>query len=104
LSVNEEQIKNLIVVFGGIALLHLIFVNRFFNLTHAMAENSHLVSIFNIWNFLFYLSIGLAIVFAVKINGVIPVFSFLIIPAVSSMMFSKNGIAVIVISVFLSVV
>ena len=45
---------------------------------------------FNGWNFLFYISIGLSIVFAVKANGVIPVFSFLIIPAVSAIMLTKK--------------
>ncbi|MFI5187990.1 MAG: metal ABC transporter permease, partial [Chitinophagales bacterium] len=47
--------------------------------------------------------IGLAIVYAVKINGVIPVFSFLIIPAVSAIMLTKNNIAVFVISFIISV-
>jgi ABC-type Mn2+/Zn2+ transport system permease subunit len=60
------------------------------------------VGIFNIWNFLFYISIGLAIVFAVKINGVIPVFSYLIIPAVSAILVSKNKATVIVIAIIIS--
>ena len=61
------------------------------------------MGIFNIWNFLFYISIGLAIVFAVKINGVIPVFSFLIIPAVSAIMISKNNTVVFIIAILISV-
>jgi zinc/manganese transport system permease protein len=60
------------------------------------------VGIFNIWNFLFYISIGLVIVFAVKINGVIPVFSFLIIPAVSGIMISKKKITVVIIAIIIS--
>jgi ABC-type Mn2+/Zn2+ transport system permease subunit len=64
---------------------------------------NHLIGIFNIWNFLFYISIGLAIVFAVKINGVIPVFSFLIIPAVSAIMLTKNNLAVFIIALVISV-
>src|SRR4029079_4892244 len=61
------------------------------------------IGIFNFWNFLFYISIGLAIVFAVKINGVIPVFSFLIIPAVSGIMLSKNNTVVFIIAVIISI-
>ena len=77
--------------FGAIALMHLIFFKKFFGLTKSFENGeNHLVGIFNIWNFLFYISIGLAIVFAVKINGVIPVFSYLIIPAVSAIMISKK--------------
>ena len=104
LSVSWAQISALGIVFGVIALLQLIFFKRFFALTKSfeLGEN-HVIGIFNIWNFLFYISIGLAIVFAVKINGVIPVFSFLIIPAVSAIMLTKNDIAVFVIAFFISV-
>jgi len=104
LSVSWSQISSLAIVFSVIALAQLIFFNKFFALTRSfeLGEN-HLVGIFNIWNFLFYISIGLAIVFAVKINGVIPVFSFLIIPAVSAIMLTKNNIGVFVISFIISV-
>lgn len=104
LSVSWPQIAALGIVFGVIALTQLIFFKRFFALTKSfeLGEN-HVIGIFNIWNFLFYISIGLAIVFAVKINGVIPVFSFLIIPAVSAIMLTKNDIAVFVIAFLISI-
>jgi zinc/manganese transport system permease protein len=104
LSVSWTQIASLGIVFGVITLLQLVFFKRFFALTKSfeLGEN-HVIGIFNIWNFLFYISIGLAIVFAVKINGVIPVFSFLIIPAVSAIMLTKNNIAVFVIALFISI-
>ena len=104
LSVSWGQISTLGIVFGVIALLQLIFFRKFFALTKSfeLGEN-HLIGIFNFWNFLFYISIGLAIVFAVKINGVIPVFSFLIIPAVSAIMMTKNNTAVFVIALFISI-
>jgi len=104
LSVSWEQIKLLGIFFGAIAVVQLIFFRKFFALTRSfeLGEN-HLIGIFNIWNFLFYISIGLAIVFAVKINGVIPVFSYLIIPAVSAIMLTKNNVAVFVISFVISV-
>jgi zinc/manganese transport system permease protein len=104
LSVSWDQISLLGIVFGSIALLHVIFFRKFFSLTESF-ENGvhHLVGIFNIWNFLFYISIGLTIVFAVKINGVIPVFSFLIVPAVSAIMISKNNIVVLIIAFIISI-
>ena len=103
LSVSWPQITTVGIVFGVIILMHLIFFKKFFALTESfeLGEN-HLVGIFNIWNFLFYISIGLAIVFAVKINGVIPVFSYLIIPAVSAILISKNKITVIIIAFVIS--
>ncbi len=105
LSVSWQQIATLGIVFGAIALMHLIFYKKFFALTESFENGeNHLVGIFNIWNFLFYISIGLAIVFAVKINGVIPVFSYLIIPAVSAILISKNKITVIIIAFIISIV
>jgi len=104
LSVSWGQISTIGIVFGIIALLQLVFFNRFFGLTKSFENGeNHLIGIFNIWNFLFYISIGLAIVFAVKINGVIPVFSFLIIPAVSAIMLTKNNIAVFIIALVISI-
>ena len=105
LSVSWQQISSIGILFGGIALLQLIFFRKFFALTESFENGeNHLVGIFNIWNFLFYISIGLAIVFAVKINGVIPVFSYLIIPAVSAIMLTKNKAAVLIISILLSII
>src|SRR6266536_1790965 len=91
LSADLNNIKLIGLVFGIIALVQLVFFRKFFGLTKSFeGGQNHLIGIFNIWNFLFYISIGLAIVFAVKANGVIPVFSFLIIPAVSAIMLTKN--------------
>ncbi len=104
LSTSWEQISMIGLVFGIIALVHLVFFKKFFKLTESFENGeNHLVGIFNFWNFLFYISIGLVIVFAVKINGVIPVFSYLIIPAVSAIMISKNKVAVIIIALIISV-
>lgn len=103
LSVSWQQITLIAIVFGAIALLQIIFFKKFNALTKSFESGeNHLIGIFNIWNFLFYISIGLAIVFAVRINGVIPVFSYLIIPAVSAIMLTKNDIALITIAVVIS--
>ena len=104
LSVSWQQITSIGIVFGAILLVQLVFFRKFFGLTESFENGvNHLVGIFNIWNFLFYISIGLAIVFAVKINGVIPVFSYLIIPAVSAIMLTKNKAAVLIIAIIISV-
>jgi len=105
LSVSWQQISLLGIVFGAIAILHLVFFKKFFTLTESFESgDNHLVGIFNIWNFLFYISIGLAIVFAVKINGVIPVFSYLIIPAVSAILLTKNKFGVLIIAFIISLI
>ena len=105
LSVSWQQISAMGIVFGAILLVQLIFFKKFFQLTESFENGvNHLIGIFNVWNFLFYISIGLAIVFAVRINGVIPVFSYLIIPAVSAIMLTKNKTAVLIIAMIISII
>jgi zinc/manganese transport system permease protein len=104
LSVSWQQITSIGIVFALIFLVQLIFFRKFFGLTESFENGeNHLVGIFNVWNFLFYISIGLAIVFAVKVNGVIPVFSYLIIPAVSAIMLTKNKTSVLIIAIIISI-
>jgi len=104
LSVSWEQIQTAGIVFGIIAVMHILFFKRFFHLTHRFENGEgHSIGILNLWNFLFYISIGLSIVFAVRISGVIPVFSFLIIPAVGAVMLAKKNISVVLLAALLSV-
>ena len=104
LSVGWDKITTIGIVFGAIGLVQLIFFRKFFSLTKSFENGeNHLVGIFNFWNFLFYISIGLAIVYAVKINGVIPVFSYLIVPAVSAIMLSRSNIAIFIIAAVISI-
>jgi zinc/manganese transport system permease protein len=104
LSVSWEQIITVGIVFGIIALIHLVFHKQFFALTESFEnrKNEH-IGIFNPWNFLFYISIGLSIVFAVRLSGVIPVFSFLIIPAVGALMVARKNRTVILTASLISV-
>jgi zinc/manganese transport system permease protein len=104
LSVSWEQIRTIAIVFSVIALLHILFYKKFFALTKRFENGEgHSIGIFNVWNFLFYISIGLSIVFAVRVSGVIPVFSFLIIPAVSAIMLSGKNISLVLLAALLSV-
>jgi zinc/manganese transport system permease protein len=104
LSVSWETIGFMGWVFGAIALVQVVFFKKFFSLTKSFENGeNHLIGIFNVWNFLFYISIGLAIVFAVRINGVIPVFSYLIVPAVSAIMLTKSNKWIFVIAITISI-
>lgn len=104
LAVSWEQITTIAIVFGILALVHVIFRKQFFNLTKMYEENrGEEVGIFNLWNFLFYISIGLAIVFAVEIGGVIPIFAYLIIPGVCGIMLSQSKAYVVIFALTVSV-
>ena len=102
LSVNMGQITTIAIVFGALLLMHLVFHKKFFKLTESFENGKIESKVFNIWNFLFYISIGLSIVFAVKISGVIPVFSYLIIPSVCAIMLARSNRSVVIIAMLVS--
>ncbi|MBK9982260.1 MAG: metal ABC transporter permease [Saprospiraceae bacterium] len=112
LSVDWAQIKLVGIIFGAIGLVHFIFYKKFYLLTESFEDdetNTEAIAfrknkLFRLWNFIFYISIGLAIVFAVRTSGVIPVFSFLIIPAVGAIMLAKNNLRVTIFAVIISLV
>ncbi len=102
-TVTRDQIIIMGAMFSAIALLHVVFHRKFFALTEMFEQRQNQkVGLFNVWNFLFYLSIGLTIVLAVRAGGVIPVFSYLIIPPVGALLIASNNALVVLISVILS--
>ena len=96
--------------FGAISFVHMIFYKNFFLLTESFENDESNIAAtdfranrwFKFWNFIFYISIGLAIVFSVRTSGVIPVFSFLIIPAVGAIMLCKNNLPVTIAAIIIS--
>ena len=103
-TVTKEQILTMAIVFGTVGLFHAVFRKKFFSLTEKFESREiESIGVFNFWNFLFYLSIGLAIVLAVRIAGVIPVFSYLIIPPVSAIMITRKPNRTIIFSLIVAV-
>jgi len=102
-TVTSEQMGAMVIVFGAIGLLHLVFRKKFFELTERI-ENHQVedVGVFDLWNFLFYLSIGLAIVLAVRVGGVIPVFSYLVVPPVSAILLMHGRRSLVLMAMLIS--
>ncbi len=73
-----------------VGLFHYIFRDKF----HQISENYHgaVKSGINteFWDFLFYITLGLAITLSVQIAGVLVIFSFLIIPSTFAAIFSAR--------------
>ncbi len=103
-TVSTTQIEIMAVVFGVIGLAHVIFRKQFFELTEKF-ENHQLehVGVFNPWNFLFYLSIGLTIVLAVRAGGVIPVFSYIVVPPVAAILLTRKKGGLVLTAMLISV-
>ncbi len=106
LAVTTEEIRNLAIVFSILAVLHLLLGKLVFDITERMevGELAHIGWKERGLNFFFYISIGLAIVFAVKVGGVLPVFSYLVVPAVSAVMVARRKWVIITIALFNSVI
>jgi len=103
-TVTEGQIVQTAVVFGLIAVLHIVFRKKFFELTDWYRNDQvHEIGVFDFWNFLFYLGLGLAIVLAVRVGGVIPVFSFLVVPPVAGLLIAGRRAVVVAIAIIVSV-
>lgn len=97
LAVTGSEVVQLGAAFLILLLLHFIFRKHVFRLTEKMQDKDP--DGFDLkdrgWNLFFYLSIGLAIVLAVRVGGVLPVFAFLVIPAVSALMVARGRQVVI---------
>lgn len=104
LGVTRDDLVTMGIVFGLLALFHALSYRRMFRITHEY-ENHQLEGgrAFQLWNIFFYLSIGIAIVFAIEVGGVIPVFSFIIVPPVAAMALSRRVPMVVVITLLLVV-
>lgn len=104
-TVTGVQIYWMAGVFAALAALHFVFRKQFFDITRKFEEKEvDDLGIFNVWNFLFYLSIGLAIVLAVRAGGVIPVFSFLVVPPVAAIMLTRSQVGVVLVALPIAVI
>ncbi len=91
LSVDKATLAKTAVLYALVGLFHWIFRKKFLAISlgahNGDAENiPHL----KLWDFLFYTSFGFVVTSSVAIAGVLLVFSYLIVPSVAAMLFSKS--------------
>ncbi|MFT5143039.1 MAG: zinc/manganese transport system permease protein [Rhodothermales bacterium] len=101
-TVTSSRLLWMIVVFGALGVVHWVFRRQFFELTRRQVNHEAVRGGFDVWNFLFYVSIGLTIVLAVAVGGVIPVFSYLVVPAVAAILIAKRDAAVVILAMVLA--
>ena len=89
LWVDWQEIIQLGSVFGLVGLFHIAHRKRFIRLSEEMDWSDHHEKS-GLWDFLFYVSMGLVITLSVHIAGVLVIFSFLIIPATLSAFFATG--------------
>ncbi|MCB4755834.1 MAG: metal ABC transporter permease [Elusimicrobia bacterium] len=90
LFVDWPHIWRTFLLYSGIGVLHFLFRKRFILISCQPEEAEKKGISIRWWDFLFYMSFGVVVTSSVDLAGVLLVFSFLIIPAVCAILFTKN--------------
>ncbi|HET7791399.1 MAG TPA: iron chelate uptake ABC transporter family permease subunit [Gemmatimonadales bacterium] len=90
LWVTWPQIVKLALVYAGLGAFQYIFRKRFLTISFHPEEATRNGWRVRWWDFLFYLAFGVVITLAVPLAGVLMVFSFLVVPAVTANLFTGN--------------
>jgi zinc/manganese transport system permease protein len=91
LSVNAATVIKTAVLYALVGLFHYIFRRQFLAISlGAQNGDANRVKNLKLWDFLFYTSFGFVVTWSVAIAGVLLVFSYLIVPSVAAMLFSKS--------------
>lgn len=88
--VQPRDLAVLAGICGTVGLVHLVFRERFLQISYrpdeAAAEHRRVA----LWDLLFYLSFGFALTAIVSVSGVLLVFSYLVIPAVIARLLAEG--------------
>ena len=91
LAVDPPTLIKTAILYAFVGLFHFIFRSKFLAISIG-AHNGNAENIPNLkwWDFLFYTSFGFVVTSSVAIAGVLLVFSYLIVPSVAAMLFSRR--------------
>lgn len=90
LTVSWREIITTAILYTLVGIFHYVFRKKF--LAISVDANAAAASGMNVkfWDFLFYTSFGFVVTSSVTIAGVLLVFSYLIVPSVAAMLFSRR--------------
>ncbi len=90
LWVTWGTVGRLLAVCAAVGVFHWLFRRRFLRISERPDEAEREGISLRLWDFLFYLSFGLVITFAVSIAGVLMVFAYLVAPAIIALTVSRS--------------
>ena len=113
LSISWQEITHIAALYAAVGVFHWVFRKKFLLISMNEQEALRQGIRVRLWDFLFYVSFGFVVTSSVAIAGVLLVFSFLIVPSVTAMLFTDRlgprlaigwtmGAAVSAIGVYLS--
>ncbi len=89
LLVSDSEVLKMFIIYSIVGIFHFLCRKNFFLISESHEEAGKKLNL-RFWDFLFYVSFGIVVTSSVKIAGVLLVFSFLVIPASCSFLFSKT--------------
>ncbi len=84
LAVGPHDVVRIAVLYAAVAVVHWSFRRQFLLISENPAEAARRGMRVRLWDFLFYVVFGVVVTNSVGVVGVLLVFSFLIVPAVSA--------------------
>ena len=90
LFVQWPDIMRLAIVGGVIGLFHFVFRKRFLAISRDPKKAGLAAAALSLWDFLFYVSLGLMVTASVELAGVLLIFSYLVVPAACAMLVSST--------------
>ena len=90
LSVTWYEVGKTAVLYALIGAFHFVFRKRFLLISMNESEAERQGPNVRFWDLLFYMSFGFVVTSSVAIAGVLLVFCFLIVPSVTSMLFTER--------------
>jgi zinc/manganese transport system permease protein len=90
LSVSWPELAKTAVLYSLVGAFHYVFRRRFLLISMNETEAERQGLNIRFWDLLFYMSFGFVVTSSVAIAGVLLVFCFLIVPAVTAMLFSER--------------
>ena len=90
LLVSPQEALRVFMVSLAVGVFHLIYRRNFLLISQNPQEAFKKGLNVRLWDFLFYASLGLVVTSAVKLAGVLLVFSFLIVPATCAILFAHT--------------
>ena len=90
LWVTPRQVLQATAIYAIVGLFHWIYRKRFFGISFDPNGEAARGVPLRWWDFLFYASFGLVVTSAVRIAGVLLVFSFLIVPSIVGVLFARS--------------
>jgi ABC-type Mn2+/Zn2+ transport system permease subunit len=90
LAIRGADIRNILIAFIPVALVYLLF-NKEITATSFDPESARAMGLnTQLWNFVFYLTVGIVIAYATRLSGVFFSFSILVIPPFIALLASRG--------------